>query len=127
MNKKAGREIMMYLIAGILTTIVNFAVYYAMIFMHVNYKMANTAAFLVSVIFAFVVNKKYVFLSNKGIWEELARFFAGRVFTYLLDIGTMVVMVEILSVGQYGAKVWANGVVMVSNYIISKFWIFKQQ
>ncbi len=96
MNKKAGREIMMYLIAGILTTIVNFAVYYAMIFMHVDNRLSNTAAFLVSV------------------------------FTYLLDIGTMVVLVEILGVGRYGAKVWANGVVMISNYVISKFWIFRQ-
>ncbi|MEL7647196.1 MAG: GtrA family protein [Sedimentibacter sp.] len=126
MNKKAKKEIIMYLAAGILTTIVNFAVYYALIFMCVDYKAANTAAFLVSVIFAFAVNKKYVFLSNKGIWEELARFFAGRVFTYLLDIGTMIVLVELLGVGRYEAKVWANGVVMVSNYVISKFWIFRQ-
>lgn len=126
MNKKAKKEIIMYLAAGILTTIVNFAVYYALIFMRVDYKAANTAAFLVSVIFAFTVNKKYVFLSNKGIWEELTRFFAGRVFTYMLDIGTMIVLVELLGVGRYGAKVWANGVVMVSNYVISKFWIFRQ-
>ncbi|HCS11781.1 MAG TPA: teichoic acid glycosylation protein, partial [Clostridiales bacterium] len=114
-----------YLIAGVLTTIVNFIVYYAMLFIGIDYKISNTAAFIISVIFAFIINKKYVFLSNKSYFNEFIKFSLGRLFTYALDIGTMIVLIEMFSVSEYMAKLWTNILVIISNYIISKFWTFK--
>ncbi|WP_019228187.1 GtrA family protein [Sedimentibacter sp. B4] len=125
MNNKMSRELISYLVAGILTTLVNFLIYYVLIFFGIEYKAANTTAFLISVIFAFFINKKYVFLSNKESTKEFMKFFSGRIFTYALDIGTMMVLVELLGASLYSAKIWANAVVMVSNYLLSKFWIFK--
>lgn len=125
MNKKISRELISYLIAGILTTLVNFFMYYILIYFQIEYKLANTAAFLISVIFAFFINKKYVFSSSKDSVHEFFKFFIGRIFTYALDIGTMIFLVELLSVGKYSSKIWANVVVMISNYLLSKFWIFK--
>lgn len=126
MNNKMSRELISYLVAGILTTLVNFLIYYFLIFFGIEYKAANTTAFLISVIFAFFINKKYVFLSNQESTKEFMKFFAGRIFTYALDIGTMMFLVELLGVSLYSAKIWANAVVMVSNYLLSKFWIFRQ-
>jgi putative flippase GtrA len=126
MNKKISRELISYLIAGILTTLVNFLMYYILIYFKIEYKTANTAAFLISVIFAFFINKKYVFSSSKDSIHEFFKFFTGRIFTYALDIGTMIFLVELLGVGKYSSKIWANVVVMISNYLLSKFWIFRQ-
>ncbi|MBP7221674.1 MAG: GtrA family protein [Sedimentibacter sp.] len=120
-----SKELAAYFIAGVLTTLVNFIVYYAMLFMGIDYKVSNTAAFIISVIFAFIVNKKYVFLSDKSYIKEFIKFSLGRVFTYVLDIGTMIVLIEVFSVSEYMAKLWTNILVMVSNYFISKFWTFK--
>lgn len=125
-NNKNTRELISYLIAGILTTAVNFLMYYILIYFEIEYKKANTIAFLISVIFAFFINKKYVFSSNKSFGNEFLKFFAGRIFTYALDIGTMMFLVELLGVSKYSSKIWANAVVMVSNYLLSKFWIFRQ-
>lgn len=125
MKNIVSKELAAYFIAGVLTTLVNFIVYYAMLFMGIDYKISNTAAFIISVIFAFIVNKKYVFLSDKSYIEEFIKFSLGRVFTYVLDIGTMIVLIEVFSVSEYMAKLWTNILVMVSNYFISKFWTFK--
>ena len=125
MKNIVSKELAAYFIAGVLTTLVNFIVYYAMLFMGIEYKISNTAAFIISVIFAFIVNKKYVFLSDKSYIEEFIKFSLGRVFTYVLDIGTMIVLIEVFSVSEYMAKLWTNILVMVSNYLISKFWTFK--
>ncbi len=125
MKNIVSKELAAYFIAGVLTTLVNFIVYYAMLFMGIDYKVSNTAAFIISVIFAFIVNKKYVFLSDKSYIKEFIKFSLGRVFTYVLDIGTMIVLIEVFSVSEYMAKLWTNILVMVSNYFISKFWTFK--
>ena len=125
MKNKVSKELAAYFIAGVLTTLINFMVYYAMLFMGIDYKVSNTAAFIISVIFAFIVNKKYVFLSDKSYIKEFIKFSLGRVFTYVLDIGTMIVLIEVFSVSEYMAKLWTNILVMVSNYLISKFWTFK--
>lgn len=125
MKNRVSKELATYIIAGVLTTIVNFIVYYAMLFIGIDYKISNTAAFIVSVIFAFIINKKYVFLSEKSYFKEFIKFSVGRLFTYALDIGAMIILIEMFSVSEYMAKLWTNILVIIVNYIISKFWTFK--
>lgn len=127
MKNKISNEIIAYFIVGVLTTIVNFIVYYTLIYMDVDYKISNTVAFIISVIFAFITNKKYVFDSNKSYISEFIKFSLGRLFTYILDIGTMILLIEIevFSVSEYMSKLWTNILVMITNYLISKFWTFK--
>lgn len=125
MKNKISNEIIAYFIVGVLTTIVNFIVYYTLIYMDVDYKISNTVAFIISVIFAFITNKKYVFDSNKSYISEFIKFSLGRLFTYILDIGTMILLIEVFSVSEYMSKLWTNILVMITNYLISKFWTFK--
>lgn len=125
MKNKASKELIAYFAVGVLTTIVNFVVYYVMIFADIDYRISNTAAFIISVIFAFIANKKYVFLSDKSYYGEFIKFSLGRLFTYALDIGAMIILIEVLSVSEYMSKLWTNILVMITNYLISKFWTFK--
>ena len=125
MKNQISKELVAYFVVGVLTTTVNFIVYYTMIYLGVDYKISNTIAFIISVIFAFIANKKYVFLSNKSYLQEFIKFSLGRLFTYVLDIGTMIILIEIFSVSEYMSKLWTNILVMLANYIISKFWTFK--
>lgn len=125
MKNKISKELAAYSVIGILTTLVNFIAYYTMIFIGIGYRVSNTIAFIFSVIFAFICNKKYVFLSDKSYYNEFVKFSLGRLFTYALDIGTMIVLIEIFIVSEYISKLWSNILVIVTNYIISKFWTFK--
>jgi len=90
MKNKVSKELAAYFIAGVLTTLINFMVYYAMLFMGIDYKVSNTAAFIISVIFAFIVNKKYVFLSDKSYIKEFIKFsdrsvFCQRIYGKIVD------------------------------------------
>ena len=66
------KEIIMYLIFGTLTTVVNIVVYYLFSnIIHMNYLFSNAVAWFLSVLFAYVTNRKYVFDSkNNQIIKE---------------------------------------------------------
>lgn len=129
--KKMTKEVFMYLVFGVLTTIVNFIVYFLVLKISDNYVFSTTIAFIVAVIFAYITNKKYVFNnvtnSFKKLLSEFFRFFASRFFTYFIDVFGMVLLIEYLSQGQVVSKIIINIVVVVLNYILSKLYIFKKE
>lgn len=119
------KEISAYLIAGALTTLLNFVIYYSLLYSGADYKIATTISFICAVLFAYISNKKFVFLSEKGYLTEFVKFMSGRGLTYLLDIGSMILLVEMLGIDEYIAKLWASILIIVANYLISKFWTFR--
>ena len=55
------REIIMYLVFGVLTTVVNIVVYFLSAeLLHINYLISNALAWFLSVLFAYITNRKYV-------------------------------------------------------------------
>lgn len=119
-----------YIIFGIFTTIVNFISY--VIFtklMGLDYKTAASLAWLVSVIFAFITNKLYVFKTattkKLHLLKELSGFIFFRVLSYFVDIGSIIVLVEVLNLWDTISKVIASAIVAVFNYFASKYIIFR--
>ena len=61
------KEVINYLVFGVLTTVVNIVVYFVFADMlHVQYLISNCVAWFLSVLFAYVTNRKYVFDSNSN-------------------------------------------------------------
>ena len=83
---KKYKEIIMYLIFGILTTVVNIVVYFiASNVLNINYLISNATAWFLSVLFAYVTNKLYVFeSSSKEFIKEIVAFFSSRLATGIL-------------------------------------------
>lgn len=121
------KEVIDYLVFGVLTTVVNIVVYFVFAdVLHVQYLISNCVAWLLSVLFAYVTNRKYVFESkSNSIAEEMSKFFASRLATGALDMVLMWLLVSMLCVNGVVSKVLANVVVVVSNYILSKLVVFK--
>ena len=74
------KEVINYLIFGVLTTLVNFVVYILLArFIHVNETISNAIAWIISVLFAYITNKIYVFNSKekerKKIIKKITAFF----------------------------------------------------
>jgi putative flippase GtrA len=123
-------EIIMYLLFGVLTTVINILCYvFLREYLHIEYILSTTIAWLISVIFAFLTNKKYVFKSNftelNTVIQEFFSFTFFRVLSLGMDIGIMVVLVEIIKVDDFIAKIAANIVVVIMNYIVSKYVVFR--
>ena len=91
LNKFLTKEVIFYLIFGVLTTVVNVGVSYILTaFFHVEGNIASTIGIIVCVLFAYFTNRKLVFNSSavtaKEKWSEFARFILGRAFTMVVEI-----------------------------------------
>ena len=70
------KEIIMYLVFGVFTTVVNIVVYFLSAeLLHINYLISNALAWFLSVLFAYITNRKYVFESNSSKYFKRSSFF----------------------------------------------------
>ncbi len=126
------KDLILYVIFGGLTTLVNIVAYYLLARVAgMDILVANVIAWFVSVIFAYVTNKIWVFESKSCtlrvmIWELLT-FFAARLFSGALDMFNMWMFVDVLHINDMVIKILSNIVVIIINYVLSKFWIFKKK
>lgn len=121
------KEIIMYLVFGVLTTVVNIVVYFLSAeLLYINYLISNALAWFLSVLFAYITNRKYVFeSSSQNILKEAVSFFSSRLATGILDMVLMWLFVYFNVVNDVIAKVIVNVIVVVLNYVLSKLVVFK--
>ena len=126
---KNKKEVISYLIFGILTTLVNIVVYtFCNDVLQIQYLISNAIAWIVSVLFAYLTNRKYVFEShNSSIINELVKFIGARVSTGIMDMLLMWLFVDVLSMQSMISKIIVNVVVVILNYIFSKLFIFQEE
>lgn len=129
-DKVMNREVITYLFFGVLTTLVNWAVYAGMVKTGIDYRIATAAAWVVSVLFAFIVNKIFVFQSydlHLGfVMKEIVSFTACRAASGVMEMFFMVMMVSWLNMDEYVSKVLVSIVVVIVNYVFSKLFIFRK-
>ena len=126
---KKYKQIILYLIFGALTTALNVAVYWLMAHpLGVPTLPSTLVAWVAGVLFAFFTNKFIVFESRSkgGFWLELGSFTLARVVTGALDALIMLVFVDLLLFNDLIVKIISNIVVIILNYIFSKFIIFRK-
>ena len=126
------RELVSYVFWGALTTAVNYVVYFLLTRgLGVYYAHANAAAWAAAVLFAFLVNKVFVFRSRDWGWRtalrELWQMVAARLFSGLLEQGVLMLFVEALGCPDGPVKIVTNVLVVVVNYVLSKWVIFKKK
>lgn len=127
------KEIFDYLFFGGLVTIVNFISYYIPAnIIGVDKIVSNLIAFIISVIFAYVVNKEYVFETKwegiQNVFKEFSSFVISRIGTGLLcDILIFAFMINILNINDVISKIFTQILVVILNYIIGKWFVFKQK
>ena len=125
------RELISYLFFGVLTTAVNFIVYLPVYnILGLSASVSNMIAWVVAVVFAYFVNKIYVFRSldwsRKPVIPELTKFVAARVLSGVLETGILLVTVDILG---WNGNIWkfvTQVLVVISNYVFSKLIVFRK-
>lgn len=126
---KKYKQIILYLFFGGCTTLINWAAYVLCYnLLTVENVVSTVIAWVVSVAFAFVTNKIWVFESanDKGLIFEIWTFVAARLITGLLDVAIMYVAVDKFNMNSTLWKLLSNIIVIMLNYIFSKFIIFKK-
>lgn len=119
-----------YLLWGTATTVVNLGTYYLCTqAFGINYLYGNLAAWLVSVLFAFCVNKSMVFHSNSWhlpvLLPEFGKFVGVRIFSFLCETGLLWVCVSMMGLPDAIIKPIVDIFVVIFNYIFSRLFIFQ--
>lgn len=126
------RAPILYVFFGGLTTLVNIASFYVLErTLGVSTVPATGAAWILSVLFAYVTNRRWVFESKensrRGILREMGSFFLFRLLSGLMDVGIMYVCADLLGWNSLAVKVASNILVIIVNYIASKLVIFRRR
>lgn len=140
------KELILYVIFGGMTTLVNLITLKAfnMILGDKRYLISNVIAWLVSVIFAYITNKLFVFESKSWkmnvVGKEVFSFFSARVFSLLIEEAGLYLLVDLANLGDktvnvFGvviggimiSKIILAVVVVILNYVFSKLVIFKKK
>ena len=127
------REIRSYLIVGVLTTFVSMATYYCSVLTFLNpenpieLQFANIISWIFAVSFSYLANRKFVFQSeNKKIFKEVVGFFCSRLITLVIDMLLMFGFVTVFGLNDKVIKILAQTIVIVLNYILGKFYVFRK-
>jgi len=129
---KKYKDVIPYAVFGVLTTIVNIAVYWVMAHpFHVDVMLSTIVAWIAAVLFAYITNRKWLFHSeattNKLIIKEIIFFFASRLVTGVVDWSCMYVFVDVFHFNDVIVKFIVNIIVIILNYLASKLIIFKHK
>lgn len=132
LKKILNREVISYIICGALTTFVNLIIYRLCYdTLSLNLMLANIIAWAGAVLFAYIVNKIFVFQSktkeHSEIIKELIGFFGGRIGTLVVESVILYTFVTMLNFDEMIIKLIAQFIVLVLNFIISKLFVFKKK
>ena len=129
---KKYKEIIMYLIFGGLTTLVNIVAYFILArLLNIETVASRIIALIVSILFAYITNKIFVFESKtnnkKDLLREMISFFACRALSGVMDVAIMYVTVDLWHFNDIIMKIISNIIVIIVNYVFSKLIIFKKK
>lgn len=121
-------RVIRYIFFGGLTTLVNvFSFFVLRRFIHIELNTANVISITLAIIFAYLVNSKYVFESGKTKlqkFKEFIKFFGARISTMIIEVAGVYILSELLNLNDMFSKIIIQFIVLVLNYIFSKFFVF---
>lgn len=126
------KEIIAYLVVGVLTTVVNFAVYYLPGVRNIDSAtVRNTVAWVAAVLFAFFANRKFVYTESTAgrrvTWGEFAAFVASRLFSLIAENVIIFLVADVFRLlSAEIVKIPTSVIVVVLNYITGKL-VFKKK
>ena len=133
---KKYQEIINYLIVGVLTTVVSIVTYFIFSLIldienNILFILANVLSWICAVVFAYITNKKFVFntitSSKKEELKVFSMFVSSRITTLLIELAFMFITVKVILINDKIAKVIAQFIVIVLNYVLSKLFVFKKK
>ncbi|RGT10451.1 GtrA family protein [Agathobacter rectalis] len=129
---KKYKELLLYLFFGGLSFIVSIATYALFnVGMNINELIANVLSWIITVMFAFLTNRVWVFQSTtNGVAEfvkQMLVFYSGRVITLVVEEVILLVFITWLGFNSMLIKVIAQVIVILLNYVISKLVVFRKK
>ena len=121
-------SVVRYVFFGGCTTMVNLISFYILRTLHVELTIANVISIILAILFAYVVNSKYVFQDKcetlKDHVQPFCKFISARLVTMVIEVGGVWLLVEVLHMNDMLGKFLTQFIVLALNYVFSKFFVF---
>ncbi|MDO4679287.1 MAG: GtrA family protein [Eubacteriales bacterium] len=127
-EKLYGNSVVRYIFFGGCTTMVNLVSFYILRKFRVELNTANIISIILAILFAYVVNSKYVFQdkceSLKAHIQPFCKFIGARLVTMVIEVGGVWLLVSVMGMGDMIGKFLTQFIVLILNYVFSKFFVF---
>lgn len=121
-------DVIRYVFFGGCTTLVNLICFYVLRKLNVQLTAANVISIITAILFAYVVNSKFVFQDKcktiKDHVQPFIKFISARLVTMVIEVGGVWLLVEITHMNDMLGKFATQFIVLALNYIFSKFFVF---
>lgn len=126
------KEVILYIVFGGLTTVVSIASFaWCDVVLQMNPLVANVISWILAVTFAYITNKLWVFDAKtnglKEILRQAVEFYGGRLLTLGMEEVILLIFINGLGFPSIGVKIAAQVIVLIVNYIISKWIVFREK
>ncbi len=126
MNNRHLRQFVKFVLVGVLTTAINFAIYAMLLFFHVNYIAAAIVAFIVATLNSYTWNRIWTFRAGAHRNRWLVRFTLVQLIGLSVNLAVLALLVEFTGMNKLIAQLVANVFVVGSNFVGNKFWTFRE-
>ena len=127
-KKLYASSVVRYVFFGGCTTLVNLISFYVLRKLRVGLNIANVISIILAILFAYVVNSKYVFQDKcetlKDHIQPFCKFVSARLLTMVIEVGGVWLLVEVMGMNGMVGKFCTQFIVLALNYIFSKFFVF---
>ena len=121
-------SVIRYIFFGGCTTMVNLVSFFILRKLNVELNIANIISIIVAILFAYIVNSKYVFQDKcetlKDHIQPFCKFVSARLLTMVIEVGGVWLLVEVMGMNGMVGKFCTQFIVLALNYIFSKFFVF---
>lgn len=124
-RKNIFSQFFKYSVVGIFNTIIGLGIILLLYnFYNVNYILSNIIGYFFGLINSFIWNKKWTFRSENPYLKEVLPFFTIFIISYIANLFTVMVSVEILRFNPNISQVLGTGIYAVSNFLLNRKWTF---
>lgn len=121
------KELIRYGIVGVMTTLVNYIVYYICLKLNINWLISNSLAWIAAVIFAYVTNRNMVFHSKNDVKKECMEFFGMRFITLIVENILLGICIDGIGLSNLISKIVVSLGTVIANYALCKSHIFSSK
>ena len=121
-------DVIRYVFFGGCTTLVNLVCFFVLRKCRVELNIANLISIITAILFAYVVNSRYVFQDKCQTFKDhirpFCKFISARLVTMVIEVGGVWLLVEVCKMNDMAGKFITQFIVLALNYIFSKFFVF---
>lgn len=127
-KKLYASSVVRYVFFGGCTTLVNLISFYVLRKLRVGLNIANVISIILAILFAYVVNSRFVFQDKCQTLADhirpFCKFISARLMTMVIEVGGVWLLVAKLGMNDMVGKFATQFVVLILNYVFSKFFVF---